>query len=391
MAGGREVSGNPIDWDSDVPKHFVRTKGWLPGCGHQYRLVKSQRRRGRRVPFKYFTFCGSKAVDVFMLERAGILKRSEKTGRLQGVYFCEQLPDDFHDTQVLLGADAVGFLGNFEQICLFENGSDTEGRRLTDSEAEYYEAPVREKLKVKEAHLGFIDSSPYDVINLDVSGVMFPPRDAVASPMLRAMRQMFDWQNRPDAQDGHACEAFTLLLTTHIDASELNQAAVSQLLQRMNDNVERYVDYSTELQATYRVGTAEELAERDFSIFYALALPKIVIEDALKTGWDVEYRGILLYTRLYEETGEPYRMMASVALVKRRPPELEEELHPEGGPWPERIRDRYVQEIVEIVHYGAYHLDADIGDPQQFAEVERDLKKVVEFRDTVRTKLGEQP
>lgn len=385
------MARNPIDWDSDVPKHFVRTRGWLPSCAHQHRLVKNQRRRGRKAPFKYFTFCGSKAIDVFMLEREGVLERSPETGRLQGVYFCEKVADDFHEIEVLLGADAVGFPGNFEDICLFENDSDTEGRRLTDSEAEYYEAPLRKKLRIKEAHRGFVDASPYDVINLDVSGVIFPPEDAVASRMLKAMRQIFEWQARLDTQDGHPCEAFTFILTTHVDPSELNRDAVNQLFHRVNDNAELYVQYSDELRATYGVGTAEELAEENFSTFYAVALPKIIIEGALERGWDVQYRNIHLYTRPYAETGELYRMMASIALVKRLPPELEAELHPEQGPWPERTRNRYIQEIVEVLHYGPHDLDVDIDDPQQYTQVEADLQEVVRFRDTKRAELGEQP
>jgi len=326
-----------------------------------------------------------------MLERAGILERSPKTGRLQGVYFCEKVPDDFHEIEVLLGADAIGFPGNFEDICLFSDDPDTEGKRLIDSEAEYYPAPLRKMLNIKEAHVGFVDASPYDVINLDVSGVMFPPEDAVASRTLKAMRQIFEWQKRLDAQDGHSCEAFTFLLTTHVDPSELNQDAVDQLLDRVDDNVERYERYLDELRGIYGLDTARELAEQDFSIFYAVALPKIITEDAFRRGWDVEYRKIYLYTRPYAETGELYGMMASVALFKRWSPELEEELHHEGGPWPERIRNRYVEEIVEVLHYGPHNLDEDIDDAQQYAEVEADLQQVVTFRDRKRAELGDQP
>lgn len=63
------VLGIPVDYDADLAKHYVRMFGWLPICRDYATKV------GKRH-VRYFTLCAAGAVDVFMLERAGVLYRS---------------------------------------------------------------------------------------------------------------------------------------------------------------------------------------------------------------------------------------------------------------------------------------------------------------------------
>ena len=65
--------------------------GWLRAIQQQKQAI---RKRSKRIPLqlRYFTFwhCAEDAIDVFMLEREEIHKRSEETGArfryLEGVY-----------------------------------------------------------------------------------------------------------------------------------------------------------------------------------------------------------------------------------------------------------------------------------------------------------------
>src|SRR2546423_4463299 len=170
-----------IDYSTDIFKHYVRSEGWLPACRQQARAIRN---RSKKFPLRYFTFCAADAIDVFMLERAGILRRSEETGRLEGVFFCERNEEDFGRIADLIGSPAQGFQGEFERIVLFEDDADTQGRELYgDDVAEAYSDEVRRKLRCKDAHRRLRNEFPFDIINLDLFGIMFPPRRGVITPL----------------------------------------------------------------------------------------------------------------------------------------------------------------------------------------------------------------
>ena len=63
-----------LDWDKDVVKHYVRRFGWLPAASAQFAASID----ANRDP-KYFTFCASNALDVFLLLNEGVLRRDPKT------------------------------------------------------------------------------------------------------------------------------------------------------------------------------------------------------------------------------------------------------------------------------------------------------------------------
>src|ERR1044072_1759168 len=112
-----------INYRTDSQKHFVRKNGWLPATLKQLESIK---KRNKKIPPRYFTFCAAEAIDVFMLEHHGILKRSGETGRLEGVFFCEKEEDDFRRIAELIGTPQQGFLGDFSRIVLFEETAETE-------------------------------------------------------------------------------------------------------------------------------------------------------------------------------------------------------------------------------------------------------------------------
>ena len=164
-----------INFETDTLKHYVRRCGWLTAAKDQKYAIS---RRSKRIPLRYFTFCAAGAIDVFMLVREGILERSEQTGRLESVYFCEQDVNQFGIIADLIGSPENGFRDSFEKIVLFKEDEETEGKTLEGEleEDRRYKREVREKLRYKDEHYRLRKAFPFDIINLDVCGVMFPPR-----------------------------------------------------------------------------------------------------------------------------------------------------------------------------------------------------------------------
>src|ERR1043165_7063746 len=159
-----------INYDTDVLKHFVRADGWLAACQYRDRRVRKAIRDNRRLqPLTYFTFCASSAID-FMLERAKVLKRDKKSGRLENVYFCEADDLEFQKIVNLIGGAAeAGFMERFENFVLCEDDHITEDRHQLDpADKVPDEASICQRFAYKALHKRFLKLFPFDVINLDL-------------------------------------------------------------------------------------------------------------------------------------------------------------------------------------------------------------------------------
>jgi len=367
------VTQNPvsrIDYDTDILKHSVRVTGWLPACRHRYNRM----RHGKR-PLKYFTFCASNAIDVFMLEKEGIIRRNAKTGHLDGVYFCEENPQEFRKIVELVGSEAQGFLDSFVNVACFRDDADTRGKSIYD-DSEYYEEPIRRKLKRKERHTRFRDAFPFDVINLDVCGVIFPPRQqSIVSPMLQSIRNILAWQKQRDPKDNHLCDEFTMFLTSHVHPANLNRRAVSTLVQSFDSNLHLYIPYNAAFAERYHLVDATQFADANFPEFFAVALPKIIVEDAHRRGWDVEYKDIFLYIRYAKGQIRPYYIMSSVAHF-RRAPALSATL---DNP----LRPRYVEEVTGVLDRGPRWLDDYVQEQAKAQELQQSLSEIIQYRERV--------
>jgi hypothetical protein len=198
-----------INYDEDVTKHYVRYDGWLDAFRYRQKQVKRAINGNRRTaPLSYFTFCASSAIDVFMLERAKLLRRDKKTGRLEHVYYCEAEEREFQRIANLIGSAEAGFMEKFEDFVLFEDDRHTRGKHGLDPKKKVPDDPkIRRRIACKELHERFLELFPFDVINLDLYGNIFPPKGAVFSPMLTTIEKMFEWQSRRATIDDHRCEA----------------------------------------------------------------------------------------------------------------------------------------------------------------------------------------
>ena len=158
-----------IDWDRDVVKHYIRRYAWLPAAQQQF---EASLLAGRKP--NYLTFCASNAVDVFLFLREGVLVRDPQTDVVLNTYFCEKEPSEFNEISKMIGAFEQGFLGNFEDMILFEDDDTTRGKDIRDTARRFNGRRLRERLNTKERHRVFRGVSPFDLINLDVCGAFFP-------------------------------------------------------------------------------------------------------------------------------------------------------------------------------------------------------------------------
>ena len=360
-----------IDFERDPLKHYVRRCGWLIAAKNQKRAI---RRRSKRIPLRYFTFCAAEAIDVFMLEREGILNRSEETGRLEGVYFCEKDLDKFGIIANLIGSPEQGFRGPFDKIVLFEDDEETEGKTLEDDQP--YTPRVREKLGYKDAHCRLREAFPFDIINLDVCGVMFSPEQEVITPLLESIIQILEWQTESRFPINNLeCEQFTLFITSHIDPNKTNQDAIEQLKNRVVENINTNVDFGSAFFNRYGHNQADRLAHEKFAEFFCLALPKFMIHRALYDyGWRVTCGPTYLFNRDNKwKKNKPYQMMHTVSTYERIP-DFRQRLDAPST-------SQYMQSVIQLVEAGVKWVDDVIENSDINRELEEDLKEIIELRD----------
>ena len=361
-----------IDFATDTLKHYVRRCGWLAAAKDQKYAIS---RRSKRIPLRYFTFCAEEAIDVFMLVHEGIIERSEQTGRLEGVYFCEQDDSKFGIIADLIGSPAQGFPGPFEKIVLFEDDEETEGRTLEDDQP-YTSEVLHKKLRYKDAHHRLRKTFPFDIINLDVcGGVMFPHEQEVITPLLESIFQILEWQMESRFPiNGLKCKQFTLFITSHIDPNQTNQDAIEQLKNRVVENINTNVDFGSAFFNRYGHNEADKLVGENFAEFFCLALPKLMIHRALYDyGWQVTCGPTYLFNRDNKwEKDNPYQMMHTVSTYERIPNFQQRLDAPSIG--------QYMQSVTQLVEAGIKWVD-DVIKPDKERKLQEDLKEIVELRD----------
>ena len=365
----------PVNYETDPLKHYVRKYGWLTAARQQKHTIRN---RSKRIPLRYFTFCAAGAIDVFMLERAGILKRSGETGRLEGVYFCEENDEDFGRIADLIGTPENGFRGTFEDIVLFKDDEDTDGKELKDELeiGNVYSDEVREKLGRKDTHYRLRKAFPFDIINLDVCGVMFPPKRDIIAPLLESIIQILAWQTESKFSiNERECKRFTLFLTSHIDPNDTNQHAIEQLENRVIENIHTNKGFQDAFVRQYGHNQAPKLIHENFAEFFSIAFPKFMIHEALfRFGWKVTCGPTYLYNRDYRrEENRQYQIMHAVSVYERIPSF--------GKSLDIPNVNQYTQSVIQLVNDKIKWVDEIIGDSDITRELEEDLNQIITLRD----------
>lgn len=363
----------PIDFETDPLKHYVRRHGWLAAAKRQKWTI---RKRSKKIPLRYFTFCASKAIDVFMLEREGILKRSGETGRLEGVYFCEENDEDFGRIADLIGNPENGFLGTFEDIVLFEDDKDTDGKELKDEleSGDVYSDEVREKLGRKDTHYRLRKAFPFDIINLDVCGNIFPPKEGIITPLLDSILQILKWQTESKFPiNKNECKQFTLFLTSRISQNRINANVIQQLAKLVIGNMGN-LKFHQAFMEQHKHDQVQKLLSENFAEFLSLALPKFIIQKALYDhGWEVTPHSTYLFHRDNKwDKNNPYQIMHAI-LVYKRIPDFQKRFDLPNT-------DQYIQSVTQLIDNGIVWVDGMIKNPRIHRELKEDLSKIVALR-----------
>lgn len=302
-------------YEEDALKHYVRVCGWLPLCIERERRLRKPKVKERHR-FRYFTFCAVNAIDVLMLDVANVIQHS-KAGHFDTVCFFDRTPEFVVQTQRRIPG-SIGFHEDFLETVLdpFE-GSDALIPPADSSDTFL----VRAQQRLHDTKQQFKKQFPFDVLNLDLQGVISKPKDTIPGHVINAVRKLCEWQRQPLLVNSRPqyLDGFTLLFTTCVDAKGLGDKYAEMLLDVLKSNVA--ADNGLEDILRQRNGLElGQLQEKDFPAFFELGVPKVIAKVLMDEDWHIEpSRGVLVY-RFTRPGNPPYDIVHFAMDVNRNSP-----------------------------------------------------------------------
>ena len=228
-------------------KHYVRQRIWLP--------IARERQRKVNRHIDYFTLTTADLFDVRILEREGVISRTERG--YPGVGFCEFNDKTFDDILRRLRWCGWSHKGYFEDMV--------------------WRHPLF------ETEFGF------DVVNLDFILVPFPGEESPLEGTWGAIQKMLEVQWNQE-------RSFDLFLTFRGSRSGTNANALGSLADLLVENLNKGRGVE---QFRERVGHLEpaKLLEEDYYKFLCMGLPKLLVGDALRLGYQVSRADVYSYPR----------------------------------------------------------------------------------------------
>jgi hypothetical protein len=242
---------------TDPEKHYVRKNVWQPAAID--RLQKLRVREQRRL--KYFTLCAEKAIDIHYFGISNLIEDRDGLG-YPSVAFCECFPDQYEMIAANLGRTR-GFLSRFEDLVL-------------DRESEVSKS--------------FYSELPFDIYNLDFTGVCFPSGDSPFSNTLNAIVALIEELGTEKYHRG-----FEMFFTFRAKRSEENEEAITQLKDNLRDNRDHYGWYNHAFEEKY--GDIGRLLKTRYHEFLLCALPKLIGQFGRRSGFQVACPYRLFYPR----------------------------------------------------------------------------------------------
>jgi hypothetical protein len=347
------MSKGEFNFEDCLLKHFVRHEAWLPTCKRRLASMGEGLASTKRRRLKYLTFCAIGAVDVLMLDVANIVKRSA-SGKFDTVYFFNMDAEAVAETRKRIPG-ARGFAGDFIDIVLYENHN----RFAASGEISYLEPLADESVSDETASLeppteqldttatrtsqqcaamqqSFVDSFPFDVINLDLEKFFFKPSDPVPGKLMSALRKIFEWQKLPiyPGKKADCIDGFSLMFTTQVGPPNMSSEYLEMLRVYVQSNIEADAALQETMLSRTGHNVASSLLEHDFDTFFKLAVPKAIAAVLKERDWYIDPAyGISIYEFERPSKDGPYIILHIVMEVKRQHPALER--RPPGMDLPE--------------------------------------------------------
>lgn len=359
-------------------KHYIRKDVWLPYCRERLKKIRAAAKpkdNPRRL--RYFTFCAVGALDVLLLDREKVIRKSN-TSEFDTVFFFDKDNEAVVETQKRIPG-ANGFPGDFVKIVLQATDGDLHLKILADAQ------DTREVRKEQQqrAQLGaFIEAFPFDVMNLDVEQYLFQPKEQLPGALTNAIRKLFEWQRRQGAGSNgknFLLDEFTLMFTTQVGPPGLpNDYKIYLRDHCLQDNLNTYNELQEPFLKKSNGMTVAEFFEGNFDGAFKLAVPKSLSELAFEQDWFIDdENGIRVFQFDRPFAGGTYRMLHMAMTVKRQHPPRENRAP--GQQAPAGALDSHKNTIQKLFHEEVVAVEAVVqGDVAD--ELKGDLDKLFKHR-----------
>jgi len=331
---------------------------------------------------KYFTFCAVGALDVLLLDREKIIRRSATTKEFDTVYFFDRNEESVVETRKRIPG-ANGFPGDFVKVVLQAQEGDDAISSL-DSPADRQNTREVRELQNQQAQLQrFIEAFPFDVINLDVEQYLFHPREDLPGNLTNALRKLFAWQKR-DGQDSrgkhYSIDEFTLMFTTQIGPPNLPEPYLRYLRDTcLQQNLTKFDDLTPLFLRKSKGTNLATFFADNFAEAFKLAVPKSVIELALENDWHIEGAdGVEVFQFNRDSKDGAYQMLHMAMTVRRQKPARER--RGPGEKTPAEAEAGHRQAIQRLFEREAVAVEALVKGGRATA-LKADLKALFEHRE----------
>jgi len=333
------------DWDTYYCKHCVRLYGWLPAS-------KEYLEQAKKTNIKYFTLSGTKAIDIFMFEMAGLLPR-DQSGKLPNVVICEEILDKVPEIfdVVRPPTDEAIIIGKLQDVLAFE---DDEYTKIAPLNAYSKDPKKREQLRLKRTFERLRLFFPFDIINFDPCDSLLS-EDIAENKLYLALENVFELQK----------STANFLLFVTIPRIDVADSSIDRLRSDFEDNVNKHPEINNALLSSTKTIDYNEVDENKRM---ALGVAKsILLRAARKKGWNCEHKGIYVY-----ENEHGHKILNSVAQCTQTIDELDE--------------SPYVDEVIRVINGMPEYYSYSESSSNQ--ELQEHLKKVVDFREESRQRLS---
>lgn len=317
-----------FQYETCLLKHHVRANVWLPMAKEQLKAIRADAKSEKdKRRLRYFTFCAVGAIDVLMLDLAKVIRTSEN-GRFDTIYFFDKDDERVAETTRRIPG-AIGFVGDFVDTVLLDDPQEATFvdtlEALEPSQTELDELATRAKQRQLAVRRQFIQSFPFDVVNLDLEEFLFKDRDEYPGRLINALRKVFAWQCRPLAQPkpGHL-DSFTLFFTTQVGPPNLSDDYKARLEGNLNTNLAADAELIELLQQRAGADDVPTIRGRDFDLFFKLAMPKMLAATLMEADWYVDPKpGIGVYEFERDSISGPYKILHLAMRVRRQEPPVD--------------------------------------------------------------------